>query len=91
MSFTSGLHGPRVLLTIPKSFEDVQVISVICFAQDNLESNFTPRCGCPNSEYWCELDFVLSVIGTCIQFDKSNCICHLPDYFSSSVKSVWRI
>ena len=37
------LHGPRVLLTIPKTFDDVEEISVICFAQDNLESNFTPR------------------------------------------------
>ena len=61
MSFTSGLHGPRVLLTIPKTFDDFEVISLICFAQDNLESNFTPRyewlatleSGCPNSEYWC--------------------------------------
>ena len=43
MSFTPGLHGPRVLLTIPKTFDDFEVISVICFAQDNLESNFTPR------------------------------------------------
>ena len=42
-SFTSGLHGPRVFLTIPKTFDDFGVISVICFAQDNLESNFTPR------------------------------------------------
>ena len=30
-------------LTIPKTFDDFEVISVICFAQDNLESNFTPR------------------------------------------------
>ena len=36
MSFTSGLHGPRVRLTIPKTFDDFEVISVICFAQDNL-------------------------------------------------------
>ena len=43
VSFTSGLHGPRVRLTIPKTFDDFEVISVICFAQDNLESNFTPR------------------------------------------------
>ena len=43
MSFTSDLHGPRVLLTIPKTFDDFEVISVICFAQDNLESNFTLR------------------------------------------------
>ena len=43
LSFTSGLHGPRVLLTIPKTFDDFEVFSVICFAQDNLESNFTPR------------------------------------------------
>ena len=39
MSFTSGLHGPRVCLTIPKTFDDFEVISVIGFAQDNLESN----------------------------------------------------
>ena len=43
MSFTSGLRGPGVLLTIPKTFDDVEVISVTCFAQDILESNFTPR------------------------------------------------
>ena len=36
------LHGPRVRFTIPKTFDDFDVISVICFAQDNLESNFTP-------------------------------------------------
>ena len=65
--------GLRVLLTIPKTFDDFEVISVICFAQDNLESSFTPRyewpatleSGCPNSEYWCELGFVLFVIGRC--------------------------
>ena len=27
---------------IPKTFDDFEVMSVICFAQDNLESNFTP-------------------------------------------------
>ena len=43
MSFTSGLHGPRVFLTIPKTFDDVEVISVIRIAQDNLESNFAPK------------------------------------------------
>ena len=43
MSFTSGLRGPRVLLTIPKTFDDIEVISVICCDQDNLESNFTSR------------------------------------------------
>ena len=44
MSLTSGLHGPRVLLTIPNTFDDFVVISVICFAQDNFfESSFTPR------------------------------------------------
>ena len=43
MSFTSRLHGPRVLLTIPKNFDDFEVISVICFSQDNSESNFTLR------------------------------------------------
>ena len=31
MSFTSGLHGPRVLLTIPKTFDDFEVISVIVY------------------------------------------------------------
>ena len=97
MSFTSGLHGPllRVLLTIPKTFDDFEVISVICFAQDNLESNFTPRyewlatleSGCPNSEYWCELGFDLFAIGRCTHFDKLNCVCHLSDHFSSSVKT----
>ena len=42
MSCTLGLHGPRVLSTIPKTFDDFEVISDIGFAQDNLESNFTP-------------------------------------------------
>ena len=53
-------------VTIPKTFDDFEVISAICFALDNLECNFTPRyewlatleSGCPNSEYWCELGFV---------------------------------
>ena len=35
--------GLEFFLTIPKTFDDFEVISVICFAQDNLESNFTPR------------------------------------------------
>ena len=73
MSFTSGLHGPRVILTMAKTFDDLVDISVICFAQDNLESNFTPmyewldtlESGCSNSEYWCELRLVLFVIGKC--------------------------
>ena len=43
MSLTSGLHGPRVLLTITNTFDDFVVISVICFAQDSLKSSFTPR------------------------------------------------
>ena len=38
-----SLYGPRVLLTMPKTFDDLLEMSVICFAQDNLESNFTPR------------------------------------------------
>ena len=91
--------GLEFFLTIPKTFDDFGVISVICFAQDNLESNFTPmyewlgtlESGCPNSEYWCALGLVLFVIGRCTHFDKLNCICHLSDHFSSSVKSVWRI
>ena len=79
MSFTSGLHGPRVLLTMAKTFDDLVVISVISFAQDNLESSFTPRYarlsnGCPNREYWCELGLVLFVIGRCTHFDILNCI-----------------
>ena len=40
---SDSLYGPRVLLTMPKTFDDVLKMSVICFAQDNLESNFTPR------------------------------------------------
>ena len=31
------------LLTIHNTFDDCVVISVICFAQDSLESSFTPR------------------------------------------------
>ena len=77
MSLTSGLHGPRVLLIMAKTFDDFVVILVICFAQDNLESNFTLRYewlatlerGCPNSEYWCVLGVVLFVIGRCTHFD----------------------
>ena len=41
--FTPGLHWPSVLLTIPKTFDDLVAISVICFAHDNLESDFTPK------------------------------------------------
>ena len=56
---TSGLHGPRVRLIMPKTFEDFEVMSVTCFVQVNLESNFTPRyewldtvdSGWPKSEY----------------------------------------
>ena len=76
MSFTSGLHEPRVILTMTKTFDDLIDISVICFVQDNFESNFTPRyewlatleSGCPNSEYWCELGLVLFVIERCTLF-----------------------
>ena len=70
MSFTSGLHGPRVLITIPKTFDDFGVMLVICFAQDNLESSFTPRyerlatleSEGPNSECWCGPGLVLFVL-----------------------------
>ena len=31
------------LETMAKTFDDLVVILVICFAQDNLESSFTPR------------------------------------------------
>ena len=91
VSFTSGLHGPGIILTIPNTFDDFVVISVICFAQDSLESSFTPRyawlgtleSGCLNSEYWCELGLVLFVMGRCTHFDILNCICHLSDHLSS--------
>ena len=46
LCFNFRLHGTRVLLTIPKTFIDFVVILVICFAQDNLESSFTP------GEWW---------------------------------------
>ena len=57
-------------LNMVKTFDDLVEMSVICFAQENVESNFTPRyewlatlaSGCPNSEYWCELGLVLFVI-----------------------------
>ena len=29
VSFTSGLHGPRVRLIIPKTFEDLEAMSVM--------------------------------------------------------------
>ena len=82
-----------------KTFDDLVEMSEICFAQDNLASNFTPRyeplatleSGCPNSEYWFELGLVVFVIGRCTHFDILNCICHLSDNFSSLVKSVWII
>ena len=75
MYLASCLHGHRVPLTMAKSFDDFVVISVICFAPGNLESNFTPTYewlatlerGCPNSEYWCVLGLVLLVIGRCTQ------------------------
>ena len=74
-----------------RTFDDYVVISVICFAQYNLESNFNPRYewlstlerGCPNSEYWCVLGLVLFVTGTCTHFNILNCICQLSDHFSS--------
>ena len=63
---------------------------MMCFAQDNLESNFTPMYdrvtgytlerGCPNSEYWFELGLILFVIGRCTHFDILNC---MSDHFSS--------
>ena len=31
------------LIQVYMGLDDFEVISVICFAQDNLESNFTPR------------------------------------------------
>ena len=46
MSLTSGLHGPRVLLTIPNTFDDFVVISVICFPQDSIGPRTEP-CGTP--------------------------------------------
>ncbi len=73
-----------------KTFHDFVVMSVICFTQDNLESNFTPmyewlatlESGRQNSEYWSELGLLLFVIGRCTHFDILNCICHLSDHFS---------
>ena len=100
MSLTSGLHWPRSSsFNHSWYFDDFVVISVICFAQDSLESSFTPRyawlatleSGCPNSEYWCELGLVLFVMGRCTHFDILNCFCHLSDHFSSWIKSVCRI
>ena len=37
------MHGPRVLLTMAKHFEDFVVILAICVTHENLESNFTPK------------------------------------------------
>ena len=42
ISLISGLHGPRFLLIIPKIFADLEIISLTRFAQNSLESNFTP-------------------------------------------------
>ena len=56
---------------MPKTFEDFEVMSVFCFVQVNLESNFTLRyewldtvdSGWPKSEYLCGLGLILFVIG----------------------------
>ena len=64
MSLISGLHGPRVPLTMAKPSDDLVVISVICFPRiiSNLVSLRGTRdwleSGCPNSEYGCELGLV---------------------------------
>ena len=93
--------GIKVFLTMAKTFDGLVEISEICFAQDNLEFKFrpTPRyewlatleSGCPNSEYWCELGLVLSVIGRCTHFDILNCICHLTESRSDHGKRKWRV
>ena len=67
VSFTSGLHGPVIHLIISKTFEDLEVMSVV---NVSLVYNFTPRCGwletvesgTPQREYRCSLSFVLFVI-----------------------------
>ena len=94
--FTSGLHGPRVRLTIPKTFYDFEVISVICFLPRIIWNLILLR----GTSDWpllkagvqianTGLGLFLFVIGRCIHFDKLNCICHLSDHFSSSVISLF--
>ena len=72
-----------------KTFDDFVLMSVICFAQDNLKSNYTPR-----YEWLATLEsgvqivntgvcWVFFLIGRCTLFDILNCICHLSDHFSS--------
>ena len=75
-AFDKGVHGPRVIFTMVNIFDEFVVISVIC----NLGTSVK---GCPNTEYWCELGLVLTVIGRCTHFDILNCICHISDHFSS--------
>ena len=41
VSLTSGVRGPRYILTMAKTFDHFVVMSVICFAEDNSESDFT--------------------------------------------------
>ena len=83
VKFWSGLHGPRVRLIIRKTFDDLEAMSVIWFAQVSLVSNFIPRygwleiveSGTPQGEYECSLGFVLFVIGRCTHLGMLNSIC----------------
>ena len=45
MFFTSGLHGSRVYLSIPKTVDDLEAMSVICFTEVSLVSKFIQRHG----------------------------------------------
>ena len=62
----SGLHGPKVHLIIPKTFDDLEAMSVIGFAQVSLVSNCIPiyewleivESGTPQREYECSLGLV---------------------------------
>ena len=75
---------------------------MIWFVQVNLESNFTPsyqwlntaESGWPKSEYFCELDLIVFVIGrwTHLQpVDKLNSISHLTDHVWRWLRPVCRI
>ena len=81
----------------PKTFDDLEDMSVMSFAQVSLVSNFIPRygwletveSGTPQREYECSL--VLFVIGRCTHLGMLNSICHLLDHVCSWIRSDWRM
>ena len=86
-------------MIIPKTFEDLEAMSVIWFAQVSLVSSFilrygwleTVESGTPQSEYEYSLGLVLFVIGRCTHFGMLNSICNLLDHVCSWIRSDWRM